>query len=309
MSVIVYAAPYVPPPPPASPWEYTRHTLTGADGVVWDVTDPRSGVFLTTDGVRGMGKPDWILHHTVSPVIHGARYHGAVAPQREVMLPLFLYHDGSSAGWTERYRAFMRNMQPDLPVLWTVIHPGSGESRSLTMRFVDDGGDIETQDSRGRGWKRLNLNFVADERPFWEGATVVREWHQSEQVDFFDPLGSPPFHLSQSLTLGGATVTNLGDEPAWPVWDLYGPMTSATVGVDGRFIDAPIVLAAGESLRINTRPGSKSAYDGTGARRTPELGRREWAVIPAGDSVPLSITMDGTGTVRVSFTPAYHEAY
>jgi hypothetical protein len=287
----------------------THHTLTGADGIVWDISDLTSGVFLTRDGIRGMGRPAWILHQSTSPVVHGARYHGHVAPPRPAHLPLYVYHDGSSQEWTDLYRAFMRSMRPDFPIRWTVTHPDSGSRRSLMMRFTDPGDDVESVDSRWRGWKRIGLNFVADEQPFWEGPAVTQVWQQAPQVDFFDAGGSPPFHLSQALTLADASVSNPGDEAAWPVWDITGPVQSVTVGVGDKLVVAPIVLAEGETLRLDSRPGRKSAYDGMGQRRTAELTVRDWRPIPSGETVPLTLAMDGSGSVRVSITSLYHEAY
>jgi hypothetical protein len=49
---LAYAAPYTPVIPGSfNPWQGMKHTWTGWDGSVWDLSDPESGVFLTADGL------------------------------------------------------------------------------------------------------------------------------------------------------------------------------------------------------------------------------------------------------------------
>lgn len=313
MSGIVYAAPPPPPPTVADLWPGTSHFLTGIDGRRWDLTSwARSGVLLTDRGVRGMDKPEWYLHQSSSPVVHGAQYHGYRAPVREVRLPLLIFTDESSQAWTELRRSFMAIMRPDIPLRWTVEHADTGTSRSLMVRFVEVEDAIETVDSRRRGWQFVTLRFVADEQPFWEGRIVERGWRRQEPVDFIGPGGAPPFYLSRSLTLANATVSNPGDEEAWPVVDVVasgGPVSSMSIAVAGGLVDAPIALAEGESLRLDYRPGRKSAVDGAGVNRDEELDAWDFRPIPAGESVPVAMEMVGDGEVRVAFTPLYHDAY
>ena len=232
------------------------------DGTEWEVSAPRTGVFLTRDGITGMDDPQWDIFTSDSPVLHGSRFHGYRAPEREVVLPIYLYHDGGSAAWTARYRAFKAWLSPRHVIQWRVEHPESGEGRTLHMRYVDSGNPTATLDHRQRGWKLMNLHFVADERPFWEGDAISRSWRQAEPVDFFDPDGSPPFHVSQSALLGEATVHNPSDEPVWPVWTADdGDFDSVTVGVDGRVVQAPIEVRQPQPVDVAVN-GDGSSTDG-----------------------------------------------
>lgn len=54
---IVLASPRVFLPGTLLPvgWERLKLTWTGWDGSQWDLTNPNGGVFLTEDGVEGLG--------------------------------------------------------------------------------------------------------------------------------------------------------------------------------------------------------------------------------------------------------------
>jgi hypothetical protein len=100
--------------------------------------------------------------------------------------------------------------------------------------------------------------------------------------------------IKSSFTLASATIKNEGDEDAWPVWTVRGPCTTATVGLNGHAITFPMTLTAGQWVTINTDPSDQVAYDQSGADRSAELTAVDFAEIPPGEAVPLTITMSGT---------------
>lgn len=303
---VLLSAPSLPPSVPTEPWPGCSQTWTGWDGSLWQISgDPSSGVRLK-EGVRGLAMPQWQRYSTLSPAVPGSRHRGSVASDREVLWPLGVYNDVGSAEWIAYDRAFWRTMHPDRPGLWRFTSP-TGQTRSLPCRFVTDGQHTFRTDPSRMGWQLYAVALLADE-PFWQGEPIVRSFKAAAPAPFFG-AGAPSFAISSGSTLANATIDNPGDEPSFPVWTLEGPFTSATVGVDGRSIVVPFALAAGQSLVIDPRPTEQTAIDQAGVERTGQLGAVDFAAVPPGVSVPLTLSMVGTGTVTAELTPLYFRAW
>lgn len=283
-------------------------TWTGWDGSVWDLlTYADSGVLLMR-GVRGLGKPTHDRYSSQSPALAGSRWRGYRTTEREVFWPVAVYADTANSRWVATDRAFWRTMHPGRPGTWTITQP-SGEVRSLVCRFVDDGAQVFDVDPLTAGWTAYGVTLVADEQPFWSGQTITRTFRASAASDFYGGSGGPPFYISSASTLASAAITNPGDVEAYPVWTITGPTTSVSVGLAGNLVDVPFTLATGVSLVIDSRPTAQTAVDSLGVERTAELGSANFAAIPPGESVPLTLTMAGTGIVQVDLTPLYDRAW
>jgi len=156
-----------------------------------------------------------------------------------------------------------------------------------------------------RGWASYGVSLIAD-NPFWTGEPVRRTWSQSEDSDFYAQM--MPLNISSASTLSSAAMTNEGDLEAWPVWTIKGPLTSVTVGVDGRTVQWNVPLTATDILVIDTDPTVQSAWL-NGVDVTAQLGSADFAPIPAGHERPLSLTMAGTGSVEAAITPRHFRAW
>lgn len=304
------AAP-APPPVPFNPFPGIQAmSWEGWDGTIFDVLNPGS-VFLTK-GIRGLNAPDYTTYRQSSPGLHGSRYRGSRVQAREVFWPMFVYSDKNSQDWLEHDRALWRTLHPDKPGFWTVTAT-DGTSRRLALRFEGDGGHTSDHDPQQMGWELYGLTLVADQ-PFWEDTSpIVRSWSGSAtRKPFFGAgtsTGGAPFYISAGSTLSAAKMPNPGDEDGYIKWRITGPTTSVSVGVDGRMIDVPFGLAAGEKLIIDTAPDVQSAYmEATGVDRTRELGEADFAPVPPGVA-PLSLSMFGTGLVEAELTPLHRRAW
>lgn len=281
---------------------------TGWDGSVWDLTDPRAGVFVQGKGVEGLGMPTFQDWTGESPAVHGQAFRGYRVEPRSVFWPIYLYSDAGSVDWLALDRAFWRSLQPGKHGKWTLETPGGGR-RSLSCRFVDDGRKAFQKDPAWRGWESYPVSLIADENPFWTGDPVRRIWAQSNAVDFYGGAAKgPPLYIISGSQLSTAKITNDGDLEAWPVWTITGPLTSVTVGVDGATVQWTVTLLAGDILVIDTDPRVQSAWL-NGVDVTDQLGTADFAPIPAGLERPLSLTMAGTGSVEASITPRYFRAW
>jgi hypothetical protein len=76
MSLLVFASPYTPPPPPVSPVAGLAMTWTGVDGHTWNLNDPDGGVCLLLDAVEGLHLPEFADYVQEFDGIDGQEYSG-----------------------------------------------------------------------------------------------------------------------------------------------------------------------------------------------------------------------------------------
>jgi hypothetical protein len=227
----------------------------------------------------------------------------------------------------ERDRAFWSTMDPEDTGVWTIIHP-DGKHRSLRLRFVDDGDHTRKTNPLRIGWETYGIHLVA-EQPFYEGDPVVRSWKNSTYQPFFDPTGPQLVNIGSGADTSTAVIDNPGDVESYPRW-FIDDATTASVGVDGVVVNVPFAVPFGKSLVIESDPDLIGAtlYDITVAGmdlkpsdrevgvhlinpvdKSPDLGEADFAPIPAGQSVPLSLTLAGSGAVEVQLPTRYRRPW
>lgn len=313
-----------PPPPPAvGNWPgLTSMTWESQDGDAWDLLDISSGVVVTADGMSGLSMPPVDRFITEAAGVPGSLWRGMRVKEREVFWPTFVVSSLGSAEWLAADRKFWSGLQPDKVGKWSVVD-ATGDQRDLYLRFKDDGGHRTLHDPSLSGWDVYGLTFVAEE-PFWSSSDpITRTWTQGAGAgDFFNSGHAPPFHISSSATIATAAMPNPGDVEAWPVWTIYGPTTSVTVGLNGRLVQVPFAVAAGHAVVIDTDPRQQTAWDATvttvngvkvvtqtSTELTGSLGATDFAAIPPGVLVTLSLSMVGSGSVQVDLVPLYYRAW
>lgn len=298
---VAYAAPYVPPVPgDFNLWQGMKHTWTGWDGSVWDLSDPESGVFLTGDGLEGLYEPDIVNYTHDSPVVHGVEWDGWLATGRKVYWNVYLFNDTSSQGWLTLNRAFRRTFLPGKTGVWKVELPGDAGTFSLTLRLDNTDSRQSKHDPIRRGWDVFPVKLFA-EQPFWEGESVIEQWETGEQVDFFGAEGyGPPFFISPSSNFDTAVITNAGDVESYGKWTITGPATTVQVGVGDEVTFVGFEVPEGSKLILDSNPVNLIAeLDGEDVMdQLPDYGPPP---IPPGEDVKLGLAMDGTGKVQVEF--------
>lgn len=306
MAPVLFGSPAVPPPPPlAEVWTGLPMTWEGWDGTLWDLTDPRSGVRMKR-GVRGLHMPEFTHWRSSSPSVAGQRWRGGIAEMREAFWPITIFQGAGSQEWMEYDRAFWRTLDPTQAGIWTVKHP-DGKDRSLRLRHRPDPGHAYGANPFRIGWAKYGVLFDA-EQPFWEGPRITQSFKAGTSRAFLPSASGEGYWLTSGSTLDGATLTNPGDVDAPILWEVEGPVTSVTVGVDGETIVAPINVPAGQVLTINADPANPGATL-AGVDVTKQLTTAEFEPLPRGEAVPLTLAMVGTGTVRASFVPHYYRAW
>lgn len=297
MSVVVFAAPYVPPPPPAPKWPGYRMTWRGADGSVWDLQGDQ-GIFILASGVVGLHLPSHERRTSVSPSKPGFRNRGTRTKERRVEWPIFLYADTSGA-WRERDRAFWGSFSADVPGTWEVMSP-NGRRLRLDCLFEGPEDYAFELDPSKTGWALYQIEMVAPD-PYWYGDPISQTWKSSDPVEFFDPSGSPAFHISQASSLSSAKITNPGDVASWATYTITDQISAATITVDGGAFSVPSQEDGDETV-IDTKAGvvTRNGTDISG-----DLGVWDPRPVPAGAGIPVTIAATGSGSVTAALTPLY----
>lgn len=323
---ISYAVPETPPGDPAPAWSGMPMTWT-AKGVTWSLTDRAAGIFLKP-GVRGLGTVTTERHAASSPAVPGSRHEGTSVLDREVFWPLRIYSRDGSIEWMLRDRAFWQGMDPDDTGVWEITRP-DGAKRSLKLRFRDDGDHARRKNPLKLGWDDYNITLTA-EQPYWVGEPVVNAFSPPPPPQPFWPDDGNLVNISSSYSVETATIDNPGDVESFPRWYIDGNTPTASVGVDGVVVTVPFTVPYGQCLVIESDPENIGAtlYDitveGMGLKpservfgvhlinpvdKTKQLGENDFAPIPAGKAVPLSLTLTGTGVVECLLPTLYRRPW
>jgi len=236
----------------------------------------------------------------------GQRRKGATVDPREIELPLLVYGD-SSDEWLGRDQAFWGSFSFLNAGTLKATTP-AGSSRTLKCFLSADGGQSFDSDPIRGGWSLYTLTLLADD-PYWVSELPAKSWGTEDPLPFFPATGWPPLQINSASSLSGATLNNPGDVDAWPIWTITAgsaPVT-ATITVDGGVLVTP-AIAAGRTLTINTDPWVQTATLSTGADVYAQM---KWdpRPIPAGNSVPVSLVLDQTGTVTCQIFPKHFRAW
>jgi hypothetical protein len=177
-----------------------------------------------------------------------------------------------------------------------------------------------------RAFARCVVVDVPQDEAWIAGAAVdvVVEWHCPDPHRYRLPVqtidtgpsipgaGGLVFPLSFPLRFGTAStggtlqLTNTGNAPAWPVFEITGPgralaLTEVGSGRALRF-DANYVLTAGQVLRVDTGFGERGVTL-AGVSRSNVLINRQWFGVPPGGTISVALSgLDMTGTTRLRAT-------
>lgn len=300
-----------------------------AKGITWPLTDRGTGIFLRP-GVRGLGTITSSRLTSESPAVAGSRYEGLSVLDREVFWPLRIYCPDGSIAWMLRDRAFWSGMDPDDTGVWEITHP-DGAKRSLRLRFLNDGDHTRAKNPMRLGWDNYNITLTA-EQPYWEGAPEVQSFKAPPPPEpFFEPDGPHLINISSGYSVEDAAIDNFGDVESYPRWFIDGEVTAAAVGVGGVVVNVPFTVPYGQCLVIESDPSLElgaTLYDitvtGAGKKpsariigtdlinpvdKTTDLGEADFAPIPAGQQVPLSLTLTGSGVVECLLPSLYRRPW
>jgi len=237
---------------------------TSGDGATTiDLTDESAGYSVNAAGTAGLRSVGYELTTTRYAGIDGEAVNAIHATPNEPTLGLLVEADGE-ADLRAKIRGLVRAMRPKVGAGTLTVSNETGDSRSLIC-YCTDGlpGQEDTSSILVGSWWRAALKFYAPD-PWWLGDQQTISVGLGVGSNFF-PM--PPVSLAPSSVQGQFKVDlSDSDSPAFPVWTIIGPGSSLvlTNNTTGHSLTVNQSLTAGQSLVIDTRPGSQSVRLGDG---------------------------------------------
>ncbi|MEU5957557.1 phage tail domain-containing protein [Streptomyces sp. NPDC047525] len=310
----------VPAPPNAVAWGQTYVSIAGGNGQGEEISltgftgSSWPGV-LMQPGATGLDMPPFNLSSDEAPNLDGSIFRNARATAREFMIPVYLYGiDRRTVN--ELKRKFYRALNPKRGYCVFKFTEGNGVTRQISA-YYKEGMQGAEGEAAGFTWAKYGLQFTAMDPWFYPPRPESTRWDFGEG----DPLLSTtasffPLHITSGVMGGpGVTISNPGDDDAYPVWELHGPIKSfALTSPDGETVkasapaDGTDLVPAGRVLTIDTRPRRKTVKDDLGANYWGRLETNPqfWSVAPGDTKATVSVvTGSGMAAVVLSFYPRY----
>jgi hypothetical protein len=257
--------------------------------------------FLMLAGAAGRLMPPVKLTTLPVPLMNGSRFLGAAHLESIVSVPVAF--PGTLTDRAE-LRRWARVLDPTKGEGTLAVVGGPSAGRQL--RCCYDAGLDELEETFGA--TNLGTLLFRAAWPYWQAATEQQITVQqgSVVVRWFPFL---PLVLGASDAFGTASVTNVGDVPAWPVFTVTGPGSEVRAEnmTTGQAWQVTGALAAGQQLVVDTRPGAKLVtIDGANAFPRLAAGSSLWPLLPGLNQVQIAIALTSTATIA---TMAWRDAW
>ena len=263
-----------------------------------DILHRGAGVQVLS-GVTGLGLPD-VSVQWLEGAGDGAMFRGRRVLPRDIDLPLYL-----QAADREALKALLSRLALMLAgecVLRLV--EADGTDWSTRVHRVGGGAYVYGSDTIGDTDIQLVITLRAGD-PFFTSSRPSSQRISNSGAGRGLLNGLAQLRVASSQAIGTILLENLGDAPAYPVWDVVGP------GRDFRAVSATGVgfhwagsLAAGETLRVDTQRGTVT--DHTGASRYADLAAapRLWTIPPGTTQAVASLEdVDHHSSITCSWRP------
>lgn len=295
----------------------SSYSLTDANGAIWDLNN---GPVALLAGAVGFGMPEEDSYTRETPLVDGQTFYGDRIRPRGLMLPVQIDYSNPDLA-----RAFWDGIRPGAQlslVVFTDVASGGDVTptvirRSIQLRHTPSGDQALEIDPRVVGFEAVALDFVAD-LPLWLGPTVSKTFQTAEDFHNFyaAPASAYVLYLSSGSTVDSASFTNPGGVDAWPVIRVDGPASQFSVSAYGAGFDPRVAgtvsIPAGYYLEVNTDPRQLTvrlyAPDTSYTNVFQQMDGVQFYPIPKGTTVPLFITLIGTGSITISLAPGYLRA-
>ncbi|WP_316521117.1 hypothetical protein [Kitasatospora brasiliensis] len=161
------------------------------------------------------------------------------------------------------------------------------------------------------GWIPIHVTFVALD-PAWyadtpSGLNLGLDVSNQRGQGFGAPLRAPMTTGTADPKARPGWALNTGNRPTWPTVRITGPVVNPKVWIEGTdaVLDLAVVLGDGETLDIETRPGTRTVIRnglGSAAGALTRASRLDAFAIPPGRSEVRWTAQDATGTSRLALT-------
>jgi len=179
-----------------------------------------------------------------------------------------------------------------------------GTSLFLEAHYVG-GAESQWGTDAGLVWNRWALSLQAPS-PYWESG-IAEEFTVTTGNTGRGLLPQlSKLKLTSSQIFGVITVNNIGDVPAFPIYNFRGPLTELTVtnGTDSFSFTAPIV--EGETITVDTETGTVT--DDAGVNRYADLAPapKLFRIPPGISSVSINaVAGSSNAQARLAYSPLF----
>lgn len=293
------------------------------DGAVWPLSETTEDIGWFTLWPSGTEAAP--IEITTDPRPRGGESVRAISQKpASIQWPLEIF-GSTHAQFVSRYRqisrAFKLTTRRERPGLLITQRPDA--TTRVIEAFYAEGLSGEPQ--QGHLFARPVITLFCPDGKWRDEQPQVLDWTFAASgggpapVNFFAPYLS----LADSRELGSGTgeeddpaslttVTNPGDEEAWPVWTITGPLTQFrawSTTLDARFTFT-YPLTAGQSVTISTDPDMVRGPAGENLSEHINWfdpgGTELWPLSDGPNLIGLAVEGAGTGTaVRLTFYPRY----
>ncbi|QFG25444.1 phage tail domain-containing protein [Actinomadura sp. WMMB 499] len=310
-------------------------TLNGVDGSQFALqARGSSGNIWLNEGAKGLDMPTYDVQADEFPNVAGSVPRSVRGAGREIFLPLTIWGD-TRAEAVELKRRLRRALAPTRMfsrmaklVVAESNSDGAFEDQREIECYYDNGMEGTEGEENGRNYFRYGLvlqatdpyfRAVSDVRVSFATYGEVRKFFPPEDEPFVSPDGvSGGFKLTASpVFTTNITVTNPGDESAYPTWTIVGPIEgpfnlvrAATAYSDEEVLAInTLSLAEGETATLVTEPGRVSLSTSAGAQAvwsSLAVNPHFWELDPGNNAVSIvGLTGDEPTSVSISFRPKY----
>lgn len=270
-------------------------TWIDADGVstALSVILPYSGRFMPPVAFEEEGIPE-------QP---GERLRAVRHRSREFTLPI-LFRDTTDAGLRTAIRDLVAKLDPTRGDGRIRVTAPGGDQREITCRYM---AGLEGDEQAMLRAQKAPVVFKAHD-PYWYATGDTTTTFTVGTAGSFFPFF--PLVLASSEVFTDATVINVGDVDAWPVWTVTGPGSNLVLRnlTTGKQLTLSVTLGASESVSIDTRPGVKTVTHSNGSNLFPDLSANSslWPLRRGANSVRIELTSaTAASSVVLSWRPRY----
>lgn len=263
---------------------------------------------LAAEGIAGRGMPPVRFTDEVVPLQPGTRLRIVEHDAREVAVPIAVVGETIAAARLT-LEGLLRKFDPTRGDGTLRVTRLDGVQRDLVCRYIGGAEIVEAPADRAITVQGAAQRFVAVFRAFdtyWYDVDAYEaEYAVAMPVDAtFLPI--PNATTGSFVTLVEAEVVTSPhivldtdvDAQSWPIWTITGPASDVVLTNDttGDVIDltngAGLVIAGGDVVTIDTRPGHKTIRLDDGTNLMPYLtpGSRLW---PLGPEQDVTISVSG----------------
>lgn len=278
-------------------------TWTTPAGEPLVLTDRDGGYRVMAARTRGLLAPPYKIDTQAYAGVDGVELTAVNVDARTVGLDLKVEAD-DVATLRARVRALVRAFRPGAGDGTLAVTDEDGLTLSIGLRYT---GGLEGADERRNDYAwRAVATFTATD-PWFYGDDEVLPALLPPSRGFFPIF---PFRFPPTAINVRASVTNAGDEDAWPTWTVTGPGTAPTLtnNTTGAVIALKTVLTAGQSLTIVTRRNYQAVTRNDGVNLFGDLTSDPalWALVPGDNDVTVTMTgATGTSAIVAAYRPRY----